>query len=122
MPAAVAAWMPRSVSSKTRQRAGADTEAVGGQEEGFGVGLAVFVVFGADQSVEAVEYFERVERCGDGFAGATGNYGEWDFAMPGVDVFEDFGDGFQLWKEVRSTALLCGCRRLRRACSGRAVC
>ena len=78
---------------------GRDTEAVGGQEEGFGVGLAVFVVFGADQSVEAVEYLERVERCGDGFAGATGNYGEWDFAMPGVDVFEDFGDGFQLWKE-----------------------
>ena len=61
MPAAVADWMPTSASSKTRQSVGVDAEAVGGEEEGVGRGLAVGVVAGADEGVEEVEDAEGFE-------------------------------------------------------------
>jgi hypothetical protein len=73
---------------------GVYVEAVGGEEEGFGAGLAVGVVAGADEGVEEVKDVEGGEGFDDGLVGAAGDDGEGELAVVGVDDFEDFGDGF----------------------------
>ena len=54
IPAAVAAWMPSSVSSKTRQ-SWARRRASAARRNAVGRGFAVLVVFGADEGIEFVE-------------------------------------------------------------------
>jgi hypothetical protein len=76
-----------------------DAEALGGEEEGVGGGLAFGVVAGADEGVEAVEEVKGLEGLDDGLAGGAGDDGEGDFAEGGVDVFEDLGDGDELGEE-----------------------
>ena len=63
--AAVAAWMPSSVSSNTRQCCGGNAQLRCGQQKSVGCGLAVLVVFGADEDVEFVEQTEGGERADD---------------------------------------------------------
>ena len=75
---------------------GGDAEALGGQQEGFGVGLAVGVVAGADEGVELWKDAEGFEGPGDGLAGAAGDDGEGQLAVRGVDLLEDLGDGLEL--------------------------
>ena len=65
---------------------GRDAEASGGGEEGVGSGLAARVIFGADEDVEAVEQADSGERPDDGLAGAAGDDGEGNLAVPGFDL------------------------------------
>jgi hypothetical protein len=87
---------------------GVYVEAVGGEEEGFGGGLAVGVVAGADEGVEEVEDVEGFEGFDDGLAGAAGDNGEGELAVVGVDDFEDFGDGFEIVDEGVVEVFLAG--------------
>jgi hypothetical protein len=79
---------------------GVDAQALGGEEEGVGSGLGMSIVAGTDKGVEEVKDAEGFERADDGFAGAAGDDGEGDFSVLEVDLFEDFGDGFELVDEV----------------------
>lgn len=72
---------------------GVDAEAMGGGEEGFGIGLAVGVVFGADEDFEAVRQAEEFQRFADGGAGRAGDDGEGDAPVLVVDMGEHGGDG-----------------------------
>jgi len=63
-----------------------DAQTAGGEEEGFGAGLAVGVVASADEGVKEVEDVEGFEALDDGFARAAGDYGEGEFAVVVVDL------------------------------------
>lgn len=72
---------------------GGDAESIGGEEEGFGMGLAALVISGADEGLEFVEEAEGFEGGDDGFAGAAGDDGEGDGSVGGFDDLKDFGYG-----------------------------
>ena len=105
IPAAVAAWIPMSASSKTRQAEGSTPRRSAARRKGSGAGFGVGVVAGADEGVEEMEDAEGFEGADDGLAGAAGDYGEGDAAVVEVDLLEDLGDGLELVDEFVVEAL-----------------
>jgi len=79
---------------------GSHVEAFGGGEEGFGVGFAVGVVFGADDGFESVGNAECGECALNGVARRTGDDGQLQASTPGVDVREDGKRGLNLVEHV----------------------
>jgi hypothetical protein len=72
------------------------SESGGSGQKRLGVGFALLVLSGADQGFELVEEIEGGEGLDNTFAGASGHYGEGDFAELHFDLFEDFGDSLEL--------------------------
>ena len=95
MPAAVADWMPRSASSKTRQSAGGMPSFSAAMRKGSGAGLP-WGTRGADEDFEEREDAEGGESADDGVARTAGDDGEGDVAVGFVDDGEDVGDGLEL--------------------------
>ena len=71
-------------------------EAFGGKKKAVGRGLAMRVVFGANESVEFVEQAERCERTDDRSAAAAGDNGQSGCGHAGRERARDRGDGFEL--------------------------
>ena len=83
-----------------------DADARSADEEGFGRRFAVGVIFRADEDGETIEKVDSCEGFDDGFARAAGYDGKGDFALHGVDVFEDLGDGLERGQKREVEVLL----------------
>jgi hypothetical protein len=86
-------------------------EAFGGKEEAVGRGLAVYVIFGADESVEFVEDAESGERTDDGLASTAGDNCEGNATVLGEQVLEYARDRFELRKQFEIEGFFAGGER-----------
>src|SRR5579863_1849624 len=91
-----------------------DAEALSGDEEAIGGGLATRIVFSADEDVELAEEAERSERVDDGASAASGDDRQRDVAVFGFDMLYHFGDGLEVVDEFEIEGLFTFCEGIDR--------